>query len=53
MDPQGLEDLLHELVGARIILMNVMKHIAEVLASPSPPCLVDDNLLMWINNKHT
>ena len=52
MGPQGLENLIHELMGARAVLVNVMTHIAEVLPNPGPPCLVDGSLLAWINNKH-
>ena len=51
--PQGPEDLIREPVDARAIFMNVIKHIAEALPSPSPPRLVDSSLLAWINNKHT
>ena len=53
MGPQGLEDLIREPMGARAILANVMKHIAEVLSNPIPPRPVDGSLLSWINNKYT
>ena len=39
MGPQCLEDLIREPMGARAILVNVIKHIAEVLPGPSPPSL--------------
>ena len=48
-----MKDLLPELVGARAVLANVMKHAAEVLVGLGPPRLVDSSLLAWINNKYT
>ena len=48
---QCLEDLIHEPMGASVILVNVMKHIVEALPGPGPPHPVDGSLLAWINNK--
>ena len=48
---ESLEDILSELMGASIILANVVKHIAEPLAGLGPLRLVDRGLLMWINNE--
>ena len=53
MGPQGLKDVRRDLVGARVVLANVMKHIEVALAGPGPPCPIDGSLLKWINNKHT
>ena len=53
MGPHGLEDLIHELMGAHAVLGNVMKHIAEALSDLGSPLLVDASLLAWINNNHT
>ena len=51
--PQCLENVIREPTGASVILTNVVNHIAKLLPSPGPPCLVDHSLLTWINNEHT
>ena len=53
MGPKGLEDLLREPVDARVILVNVMKHIVEALAGLGSLRLVAGSLLTRINNEHT
>ena len=49
--PECLEDVLSEPVGASTILTNIVKHIAEPLAGPSPQRLIDQELLAWINSE--
>ena len=51
--PQDWEYLIRGPVGARVILVNVMKHIVEVLPGLGPPHPIDGSLFVWINNKHT
>ena len=53
MGPQCSEDFISEPMGVSVVLANVMKHITELLPSPSPPCLVDQNFFAWINNEYT
>ena len=45
------EDVLSEPVDASIILANIVKQIAELLASPGPLHLVDRGLFAWINSE--
>ena len=52
MGHQGLEDLIRKPMGARAILVNVIKYVTEVLSGRGPPHPVDGGLLTWINNKH-
>ena len=52
MSPQYLEDLICDPMGFSVVLVKVMKYIAEHLPGTGPPCPVDGSLVTWINNKY-